>query len=203
MKERPILFSGEMVRAILSGEKTQTRRVVKIKSVVKTDMLIFNIDGLGPVNCPYGKIGDRLWVRETWAMIDNYGLDIQEGESVNYIEYRADTGNKYPGEWPEDEARGNDEAPKWKPSIHMFRKYSRIDLEITNIRVERLQSITVEDIRAEGMKYYVDINGEYETPDPWDIFSELWDSINKKKHPWKSNPFVWVVEFKRLTKKGG
>jgi len=192
MKEHPIIFNTPMVQAILDGRKTQTRRVVKPQpkphqsggwvwekvggviatasgKIYKSKMLIRN---------PYGKPSDRLWVRETFTIIDDreFGGDL-------YPEYKADNPNaKYPGEWPEDEAKGNPEAPKWKPSIHMPKKYARIWLEITGVRVERLKGLTPEDGIAEGVEH-------------WSIFPSLWDSINGKKHPWKSNPWVWVVEF--------
>ena len=173
VKERPILFSGEMVRAILDGRKTQTRRVVKPQPPPLG----------GFVKNPYGQPGDRLWVRETWALDDKYY-------------YRAD-------------GAVGDRCGKWKPSIHMPRAASRITLEITGVRVERLQEITISDIYAEGaitdewLEWRDDVSGVgmpagSRIENERDVWEKLWDSINGKTYPWKSNPWVWVIEFKRI-----
>lgn len=164
MKERPILFSAPMVQAILAGSKTQTRRVVKSPGMESP--------------CPYGEIGDFLWVRETWGVRDGM------------IVYRAN-----------DEDMPLDKGEKWKPSIHMWRNASRITLEITNVRIERLQEISESDARAEGVSKY-----EGECPlrnkrlNKYQLqFAALWDSINAKRGlGWDVNPFVWVIEFKRI-----
>jgi hypothetical protein len=194
MEERPIIFSGEMVKAILDGRKTMTRRVVKPQpSGVNVDKLEYkDTPGLKmtsarggiidfPENCPYGIPGDRLWVRETWWK------DILFGR----VYYRADY---HDGEFK-----------AWKPSIHMPRKYSRITLEITNVRVERLQEITSADAIKEGCSVDRFTPGEYKSPwydltQPIAInnFSSLWDSLNGKKYPWSSNPWVWCLTFKRI-----
>lgn len=183
MKERPILFSGEMVRAILEGRKTQTRRVVKMPPFDSSDetlgsYLIAHMDG-----CPYGQVGDRLWVRETWAYCPYR----------NCFFYRADN-------FPEDKF-------KWKPSIHMIRAASRITLEITGIRVERLQDISEEDAIAEGIqKNPVQFDTRLNYPagssaagwhNPKNSFRSLWRSINGKDS-WELNPCVWVIEFKQI-----
>lgn len=176
MKERPILFSGEMVRAILEGRKTQTRRVIRDNLLSRFDDL--NLDSYSDRNpsyetecgqlvlmtdlCPYGQVGDRLWVRETWAYCPYRDCFF----------YRADN-------FSEDKF-------KWKPSIHMIRAASRITLEITGVRVERLQDISEEDAIAEGM------NPEL----PRAKFRFLWESINGKGS-WNLNPWVWVIEFKQ------
>ena len=189
MAEKPILFKGEMVRAILSGTKTQTRRVVKPhpRGNFERAKRGFVVDGSGTrsvafdtyyaskdIPCPYGKPGDRLWVRESYC--PRYFDDYTHG-------YRAD--------WSDEAAEFLPE-PKWKPSIHMFRKDSRIDLLIKDIRVERLQDISDEDVLHEGFRmdntsiFRLGYQGAFEM---------LWNSINAKKHPWESNPWVWVVEF--------
>lgn len=159
MKEKPILFSGDMVRAILSGKKTQTRRTVKdsIHGMCETllpDSMILPL-------CPYGKVGDQLWVRETF------------GKLYELFVYRSDypPGGKPPVKgW------------KWKPSIFMPRAASRIQLEITNIRIERLHDITNEDAMAEGVSGCIE-------------FSALWKSINGPAS-YYDNPWVWVINFK-------
>ena len=181
MTERPIIFSTPMILAILDGKKTMTRRVIKpqpagheFNGFNAFGEAIFyprddNSDDAGLRRCPFGQPGDKLWVRETWRTLT-------EG-----IEYRAD--------WV-DPPRGI-----WKSPIFMPRLASRITLEIAAIRVERIQDITEEDIRyAEGCLY---------TPwlpsgDPL-VFQNVWDSLNAKRgYGWEKNPFVWVIEFRRL-----
>lgn len=178
MKERPILFSAPMVRAILSGAKTQTRRLVKPQPTSETATwgcvggkgfgFLFGGDF---VRCPYGTPGDRLWVRETWAEID-----------TGFI-YRASDEDHNPGQI-------------WRPSIFMRRVATRIRLEVMGVRVERLKAITEADARAEG------VGGEYHCSmcreSPRREFQRLWDLINGKRAPWETNPWVWVVEFKRV-----
>jgi len=177
MKEHPILFSGEMVRAILDGRKTQTRRMIKnagqvLSSAYKDHKLNIKI-GDRYISCPYGQPGDSLWVRETWGICPDY----------NQVRYRADRGM-------DAEAVGG----KWKPSIYMRREYSRINLEITNIRVERLQDIDEADCQREGIYEGVDYSKgiTYKT-----LYKNLWEKINGPGS-WDLNPWVWVVEFKRI-----
>lgn len=192
MKEHPILFSGPMVKALLDGKKTQTRRIIKEQppSTVRGRPWCSVEDMIN--ECPYGHVGDRLWVRETWANVD-------QGDGTSVVEYRADTGNKYPGHWPED--MGDDsECGRWKPSIHMPRKASRITLEIVDIRVERLKQISEDDAEAEGAiigHYY---SGSYREPKTYkQAFSDLWNSINEKRgFSWRKNPWVWAVQFKMI-----
>lgn len=177
MKERPILFSGEMVRAILAGRKTQTRRTLKIQPYENGVALINqNHDAFitaGPdYGCknPYGHPGDRLWVKETF-MPDPY-------VGQNFI-YRAT-------EPDPDRYNGH----KWKPSIFCTRKASRLTLEIVAVRVERLRQISEADALAEGV-----------TSAAWsavESYFTLWESINGKTHSWESNPWVWVIEFRKL-----
>lgn len=181
MNEYPILFNTEMVRAILAGKKTQTRRVMKIQPIdilpmsnergwVTLDKRGGNIeDNRGSIiRCRYGKPGDKLWVRETWC--PNYYSDGRVG-------YKADWRNPLPEVVAET---------KWKPSIFMPKSAARIWLEIVDVRVERVRSITSTDAIAEG------INIDTEN------FHELWNSINAKRgFGWDVNPWVWVVEFSK------
>ena len=172
-----------MVKAILDGRKTMTRRVVKPQPIAGgvDEMPLVQISGgkLAAVQkgkCPYGQVGDRLWVRETWYC-DDYttAQDIMSrGEGLYY---RA--AEKHP-----------EIFYKWKPSVFMPRWASRITLEIIDVRVERLQDITEEDAIKEG----VTLTGEtfYES------FFRLWNKINGKKYPWASNPWVWCISFKRV-----
>lgn len=195
MNERPILFNGEMVRAILDGRKTMTRRVLKPQP---DKSIMFPVVGqYFQKPCPFGVPGDRLWVRETWRP------DTAWSGSSNgcIIEYRAD-GEKKEFEKCLSVPVSNQ---KWLPSIHMPRWASRITLEITNIRVERLQEITEGDAYREGCSMDRFTPDDYKNPwcdvtQPIAInnFSSLWNSINGKKHPWESKPWVWVIEFKKM-----
>lgn len=214
MTERPILFSGPMVRAILEGCKTQTRRLVKqLVNATGVQDVYHRPDGnfIGthlPVGqgvgitdvfaCPYGRMGDRLWVRETFAFINNSDFGKE-----SYYEYRAGTDGKcLPGNWPDD-CRDDPERPRWKPSIHMPRVASRIMLEITDIRAERLQDISCTDAEAEGVfrhiaEHSIDkvFRSERGTVAK-QRYNQVWESINGKGS-WDKNPWVWVVCFKRV-----
>lgn len=204
MKERPILFNSEMVRAILDGRKTQTRRLLKPQpdlvgncwkwkncawTAEEPYCLVHNM--LDPVSlCPFGQPGDRLWVRETWC-VHPYALEGADKDE-DMIVYRA---NDY---------RLVDSEFTWKPSIHMPRWASRITLEVVNVRVERLCSISHEDALKEGVwpgetPYNDELIDEFKTP-AQKLFAGLWNSINGKRgYAWDTNPWVWVVEFKRVT----
>ena len=202
MKERPVLFSAPMVRAILDGRKTQTRRVINPQPYIDGmgnfcwNGRNFGQDFNGPciqaiaspipssktkrVRCPYGKPGDRLWVRETFN---------HDGEK--YI-YAADLNELGVQKW----------AAQWKPSIHMPRNASRILLEITGVRVERLQDISECDAKAEG-SYVCDYFGRRLLDQSsnqgcykWG-YRSIWESLNGTGS-WDLNPFVWVIEFKLL-----
>ena len=221
MKERPILFSAPMVRAILDGRKTQTRRAVKpqpdsVKDFGKAvpyrraapprDMPSAQYEV--PIPCPYGVPGDRLWVRETWG-VGNRSCPSQGW--VDGIEYRADcVGDEVPplfeiipGHVQADSIRAG-----WRPSIHMPRWASRITLEVTDVRVERLQDISETDAMAEGIAEYPD--GFHWEPNPEPAYCRLigrtaqraflglWEQINGVESV-EANPWVWVVEFKRVT----
>jgi len=189
-KERPILFSGPMVRAILEGKKTQTRRLVKPPPPRTCQTPLIWSDGwsiAGHVyHCPYGKPGDRLWVRETWA--ENAG-------SAGGIIYRADFGDKCGGVATLD-LKGQEWThcvDRWRPSIFMPRWASRITLEITGVRIERLQHISEEDALAEGSIGALNNS----IGDNWsarEAFAAFWQSIHGADS-WDINPWVWVVEF--------
>lgn len=242
MKERPIIFNAEMVRAILDGRKTQTRRVMavqpesnqfglfrisastKCSDVGKYHWAESNATGTHQrstiFSCPFGAVGDRLWVRETWSDVNLEGTPA--------VAYRAD-GDVYSlmndKLLLDDEGAFNYDDPRiakyhfaawysdlvggvegnWRPSIHMPRWASRILLEITGVRVERLNDISEEDARAEGIVDGGCLNcGEPEPcnclnpePDAVDSFAALWMEIYGESS-WNDNPWVWVVEFQRV-----
>lgn len=194
VKERPIIFSGPMVKAILEGRKTQTRRVAKVTSDGCKPGFITPVAGFVPRSlaehvsyCPYGWVDDRLWVRETWAPHDAGVLANEERE---HVYYRADDETKY-------ETDG-----AWRSPIHMPRWASRITIEIINVRVERLQEISEADIRAEGIdEAFCEALGEtaHRDPDLVEAWAHGWDSINAKRgYSWESNPWVWAITFKKL-----
>lgn len=223
MTSRPILFSGPMVRAILAGTKTQTRRLMKEPPASWIDHWgytcftpVGSISGRGnhPEHGPAEKFykipygigptpkredagGDRLWVREAFAINNNHASD-----EYPRLVFRADMAehdcdgisfcpiaSPYPSQY----------SGRWKPGIHMPRWASRITLEIVNVRVERLQDLTEEDAIAEGVDSVsiadVPRNG---TLCRRDDFGQLWNIINGKRAPWSSNPWVWVIDFKHL-----
>jgi hypothetical protein len=208
MTDRPILFSAEMVRAILDGRKTQTRRVMKpqptilAKGYEDIEQIGTVKDCIGPLlfcpkPCKYGKPGDLLWVRETWGAV--WPADDPVPLRQCEIEYRADLPpgcTDRPGEWPADEGNGP-EVPKWRPSIHMPRWASRITLRITDIRVERLQDISEDDARAEGCDPVVHPDGAVDCGTRKTTFAKLWNKINGPG-AWEANPWVWVVSFERV-----
>lgn len=209
-KEKPILFSTPMVRAILAGRKTVTRRVIKPQPPSigqyrfsnppykafwnhlhkKWWLTPLDVDEFDPsprelyeYACPYGQPGDRLWVRETWRKLDCPQHD--EGQPpgtlclCNQVQYRAD----------------GDSDGKWRPSIFMPRWASRVTLEITGVRIERLQEISEADAIAEG----VEARGPNHVVGARYRFGQLWNPINAKRgYGWEANPWVWVVEFKRV-----
>ena len=221
MKEYPLLLKSEMVRAILEGRKTQTRCPIvpqpilidsrtwewpypstfdeeKNKWILSKASWGKNID---PANCMINfcpwQVGDRLWVRETWR-VDRLNESIKSNnlESGQWVQYKSDNDiwATYPG--------------RWRPSIHMPRWASRITLEITNIRVERIQEISEEDVIAEGFNsttwngeltiFRPPANGFDDIP-ATQYFMDFWDSIYAPKgYGWKDNPWVWVREFRRI-----
>ncbi|MFA4917004.1 MAG: hypothetical protein WC560_10085 [Syntrophales bacterium] len=190
MKEIPILFKSEMVKAILEGRKTQTRRIVKLGNFDGTDPLYETNDGYivdVKTMCPYGQVGDHLWVRETW-MHRWTPPEPTKGTTEDII-YKA-SNPELGKEW------------KWRPSIFMPRWASRITLEITDIRVQRLQEIPLRDIEAEGVWIYEDpYKGRGSSIFQCRMrYARLWDSINGTEYPWQSNPFIWAITFKRIDK---
>ncbi|HHX7177139.1 TPA: hypothetical protein ACVG9H_001242 [Enterobacter hormaechei] len=226
MKERGMIFNGEMVRAILDGRKTQTRRIMKVQPsdgfhpthngydldlnahwytpgvVDKNGYLqpakkdVFGVaDENEGFTCPFGSVGDRIWVRETWAEAGAGAPDLKLYRA-NYPEHVPTHYENVP---PTDEIR-------WTPSIHMPRCASRLTLEITGLRVERLNGISETDAEAEG----IDMEALFDAQDCYDCiadhnmtgrptatgaFKYLWESIYGEEG-WKSNPWVWVIEFK-------
>lgn len=217
MGERPILFSAPMVRALLAGAKTQTRRLVKLRgaeSIDETDAIGCywpwspEADDWAP--CPYGRPGDRLWVKETF----NLGRPVRNGEGI--VEDECMWLGRLPKEDPRKQAfmskwcvgyaADGCEGRMW-PSIFMPRWASRITLEVTAVRVERLQAISDEDAMAEGAAWRIspdgDLAGAFDTADtPIGYrahFQSLWESINGAES-WTANPWVWVVSFKRVTR---
>ncbi len=189
MKERPILFSVPMVRALLDGSKTQTRRVVKPQPSLGQEFS-------GRVLCPYGQPGDRLWVREAFSGPHHQDRHPpRDWRSTDEIHYWADGCPTNCGDWT-----------KPRPGMFMPRWASRITLGVIGVRVERLQDITEDDARAEGITDGGCLNcGESETtcgclnpqPDARDSFIYLWQSINGPGS-WAANPWVWVVEVERV-----
>ncbi|HEJ0126194.1 TPA: morphogenetic protein [Klebsiella aerogenes] len=211
MKERGMIFNSEMVRAILDGRKTQTRRIVKgadgaVKFCKEWDINgeeIFVVLGekyhtgmnpvLGAISCPFGAVGERIWVRETfqgplfdYEQMESYLEDSSKFEKPEFCQYAAD-GKPAPEYYDADDNLRHG----WRPSIHMPRWASRILLEITDVRVERLRSMSQDDARAEGV---IAASGPMEAGL---AFRELWDSIYGEES-WAANPWVWVIEFKRV-----
>jgi len=214
MTERPILFSAPMVRALLDGSKTQTRRVIKDLPPWKITEIVPSASGCGrwlpngpaPSGrgmasghwrpCPYGQPGDRLWVRETWADL----AVLSDGNYERQAIYRADDIELYGDE--DEPVNVNAPDMRWRPSIHMPRWASRILLEVVAVRVERLKECSEADALAEGAPGYEE---GVDAPPPSDehewsygaSYQRVWEDINGAGS-WDANPWVWVVEFKRV-----
>ena len=232
--ERPILFSGRMISAILANRKTQTRRMVNPQPPAVETVRTMAGDGYswlppgrddnfwrvaGPVwavrecwrkpngyppnvndcvrlRCPYGKPGDRLWVRESFVTgwpVNDFG-DLQQfdedgGELPRQVWYRADSPDL---RWLSDDGEDLTANPPWKPSIHMPRRLSRITLEILEIRIQPLHAISNLDALAEGFDPTFKLQSYVAD------FRDLWDQINGRRCPWNSNPWVWALTFKRV-----
>lgn len=230
IRERPILFQGPMVRALLAGTKTQTRRALRdqpdehhwqllpgyelkrSKIVTIKERCAVKFSHSIPQNrewetaldwllCPYGQPGDQLWVRETWN--DGYAFEVTEGSHRvvrDAVYYRADC-----------RPDGLFAARPWRPAIHMPRRASRIQLEVSDVRVQRLQDISEEDAKAEGIHKPVgsqfwhsndlahlwDGGGGLSGETPQHAYRNLWERINGDRS-WDANPWVWAVSFKRV-----
>ncbi|HDH0451596.1 TPA: hypothetical protein PIO94_001787 [Klebsiella pneumoniae] len=235
MKERGMIFNGELVRAILDGRKTQTRRPIKWKQTRFTEIGEREDGSKWPWSedaehacdfwhpCPFGAVGDRIWVRETWAILGNedgccvdWEGNLCKGDERSAARiYRASCEQR-PGDYglwsiPDDaywkpHTKEHKFEGAWRPSIHMPRWASRILLEITDVRVERLNAISEEDATAEGVppagSLLPDYPGTFLTP-KGDFatakvaFQRLWDSIYGEES-WKANGWVWVISFKRV-----
>lgn len=230
MTERGMIFNAEMVRAILDGRKTQTRRIMKVQPESNQLGLLLITDStrhsdIGKYHwaesnatgnhvrsklfsCPFGAVGDQIWVRETfqgplfdYELMDEYLEDSSKFEKPEFCQYAADGGHR-----PEYQDADDNLRHGWRPSIHMPRWASRILLEITDVRVERLNAISEEDATAEGIppagSLLPDYPGTFLTP-KGDFatakvaFQRLWESIYGEES-WKANSWVWVIEFKRV-----
>ena len=210
MTEKPILFSTDMVQAILDDRKTQTRRTRSLNEINKEPdkwvchgidnpfgLFVFDdTEGFEPrIKCPYGQAGDRLWVRETWSL-----ALAKHGEC---FKYRAPINHKLYYQCGKECPEGVETITKWNPSIHMPRRASRITLKVTEVRVERLQDITAEEVIKEGCQLTGEIflSPQEERPVLVNKFERLWDSLYAKRgYGWEVNPFVWCISFKRIDK---
>ncbi|HGM5916469.1 hypothetical protein [Pseudomonas aeruginosa] len=203
-RERPILFNDQMVRAILEGRKTATRRIAKpvkhpdLGNIYAPGALVLEREPQHVIDraCPYGQPGDRLWVREAWqgplisdeeqAANQSWWKDMTKFQNPGHCAYRASGDDN---EYVDPDGYFH---CKWKPSIHMPRWASRILLEITAVRVERLHDLSDPGALAEGVSHSEMHSGDSLV----DVFARLWKSIGGD---WDANPWVWVVEFKRVT----
>lgn len=204
--ERPIIFSAPMVRAILDGRKTQTRRIIAEKDRIgyphseiqfACDEYFTTTGNLSfELKCPYGKSGERLWIREAWRVFKRYDEDrpafIRDEPELAGLHFEADG--------PATHTHG-----RLRPSIFLPRRWSRVLLELTDVRAERLQSIGEEDAEAEGCQPWQFnpeqplTSGERAGDSPYRSgYALLWDEINDAVATWKSDPWVWVLSFNRL-----
>jgi len=226
---RPIIFSAPMVRAILDGKKTQTRRIVKAGPIAagigwsmwydrKLDCQL-NDRQFATMRCPHGTIGDRLWVRETWME------DPPDDGTWEYVQYAGCPNDSRLSDIPErfrasqhviHKASWTGSELRWRSPIHMPRWASRLTLEITEARVQRLQDISEEDAKAEGCAVTCggcgnDVNDEEQAEAHWPCdgqddadasarygFRRAWNAINGKRAPWESNPWVWAITFRMV-----
>lgn len=189
VRERPILFSAPMIRAIQADLKTQTRRVCRLVNPRSME---------APARCPYGVPGDRLWLRETWycdhVFARTRGTDAEIAAWRKMLYFGADY--LTPQDWSNAD-EWSERTPAWRPSIHMPRWASRCTLQITSVRAQRLQNISEDDALAEGVDPY-EWPGGPANPSARDAYAELWDRINGKRASWSSNPWVWAIGFKRV-----
>ncbi len=213
MNERPILFSGPMVKALLSGEKTQTRRVVHLQLSPKAHSPFLGADGIwrwmtgrvsykgDEIRCPYGAPGDRLWVRETWEFRPSWGARVTVIFGAGGEEKECEPPPDWnPTVW--------NRRQRWRPSIHMPRWASRVSLEVTEVRVQRVHEITEADAKAEGI---ADNHAEWShearelgiapgLQTRREAFAITWNKLNGKREgcDWKSDPWVWALTFRRV-----
>lgn len=218
MKERPILFSDQRVRALLSGQQSQTRRIMKsqpfgpvqdnhegcygidVKRNHLQGNLVMSMENISH-HCPHGQPGDRLWVRETWRGpvispedVARYQQDPAAFRERQYCRYRADT-----SAWGSEDGFGH---PGWQAGIHMPRWASRIDLLITRLRVEKIQDISDDDIIAEGVQFDSHFLNNFftlqsETDSPKEAYRKAWIA-QYGGTSWEVNPWVWVIDFERV-----
>jgi len=239
---KPIIFSGESVRAILEGRKTMTRRVIKAPKIRALPLnpekkhILFDMndaypncdrlkvsfahpnDGFRPddkiyrnIECPYGQVGDRLWVKETWKPSVSTSIPVECRIYYKACGYKDVSGLNLHRTIPLKQ-------DKWRSPIFLFRWASRITLEITGIKVERLQDISPADATHEGIGIYAGfevqcaegyeggigyrnyyIEDDYDLNSPIDSYKTYWDSLNAKRgYSWDTNPFVWVISFKEV-----
>lgn len=199
MKERPILFNADMVCAVLDGRKMQTRRVMKVQphaGVRNSPFVKSGIeDGHGKeLACPFGEVGDRLWVRETFR-VHSRATDVA---TLVYKASEQQSWTQQTHRVPIEKCNKPAVVDTWTPSIHMPRWASRITLEITSVRVERLNSMTEKDALAEGcLGGHDSIPGYQYSATPHEHFHHVWQSIYGADS-WQANPWVWVIEFKRV-----
>lgn len=229
-KERPVIMTGESVRAILDGRKTQTRRVVKpqpdspcvlapdIAWIAGRATCIWPApyvldDGSRPdhhATCRHGKPGDRLWVKETWALVKPQ----YDHEFPNYVDGFEEWAGPIPMRCPPgwtlilkslwngyEYETAEERGFSWRPSLFMPRWASRLTLEITEVRVQRLHEITEEDAKAEGVEWNSGPLRMGHTH-PISAFKASWDEINGKKRPWSSNPWIWAISFRKVEPEG-
>lgn len=221
-----LMLKPEMILAYKKGLKTQTRRLKGLEKInqnpdnwVFKQMRIDHADftnkkppiGFQSIRLPYGNTSSTLWFKETWAIICKVANPFcecdDEYEAINhYVEYRADSGNPCPGDWPEDECRGNDTAPKWRSSMFMPIRCSRFtEIPILDVRVERLHNIDEFDSLSEGIEPGVNSKFTFDKKtflSARSAYAYLWDSINGKTFPWESNPWVFVYEFPKFKEIG-
>lgn len=220
-KEHPILFTSESIRSILSGRKTQTRRIIKHHSPVYdkpeniAEYKFVEFDGkqvqfrdslglISPIKCPYGEVGNILWIKEAWTQWDCIGCRRNENTcacSSNEFFERFPHYKEITYKATYKELEGIDIA-KWHSPLFMPKEYSRIKLEITNIKVERVQDISEEDAMGEGMRDSRGFNmmPSYTSENHYKLkFKKLWDFIHRKdEFNWELNSWIWAIEFKRI-----
>ena len=217
MSSKPILFNTEMVKAILDGRKTQTRRVIPLKNndLIFTGFVVSSTAKNREGYCAFGKnkeqdlefikpkykVGDVLYVRETWCYGSVVGEDDGYGNSESWLEQlQSDIDNEkvfYKADMEDAEKKGvSFDEVAWKPSIHMPKKYARIFLKVTNVRVERLQDITRKDVLSEGIREHAVNQFHPHTC----LFKAFWNSTAKDGYRWEDNPYVFIYEFERIEK---